>query len=101
MSDFAPDKCPCGLPWDQCPWRWDAKTFTCPRCSAVSHNRNDVRERYCGRCHMFLDDGGLCDLEKRRPAVQAVVPPIDDLRRSPNVVPIGVLVEIAGHPEPA
>ena len=31
-------------------------SFTCPRCGAVSHNPNDARERYCGRCHVFVDD---------------------------------------------
>jgi len=25
--------------------------FRCPRCGAVSHNPNDKREGYCGRCH--------------------------------------------------
>lgn len=25
----------------------------CRRCGAVSYNPNDVRERYCGRCHAF------------------------------------------------
>lgn len=24
--------------------------FTCPRCGRVSHNPNDIRERYCGAC---------------------------------------------------
>jgi|HubBroStandDraft_2_1064218.scaffolds.fasta_scaffold02197_2 predicted amidophosphoribosyltransferase len=90
MPGFAPARCPCGRPWDQCPWRWDALngrepratchgcgadqpygrircdqcgkplvfpvSFVCPRCGAVSHNPNDVCERYCGRCHVFVDD---------------------------------------------
>ena len=30
--------------------------FVCPRCSIISVNPNDVRERYCGRCHLFVDD---------------------------------------------
>ena len=30
--------------------------FTCPRCGATSHNPNDEREHYCGRCHAFVDD---------------------------------------------
>jgi hypothetical protein len=30
------------------------KTFTCPKCGAVSHNPNDVRERYCGACCEFF-----------------------------------------------
>ena len=28
-------------------------SYTCPRCGAVSHNPNDERERYCGRCKTF------------------------------------------------
>lgn len=28
-------------------------TFTCPRCSATSHNPNDVRYGYCGACHWW------------------------------------------------
>jgi hypothetical protein len=39
-------------------------SFTCPRCQAVSYNPNDIRERYCGRCHVFVDDPPLS------PAVQ-------------------------------
>jgi hypothetical protein len=31
--------------------------FTCPFCGAVSHNPNDALNRYCGRCHRFVDDG--------------------------------------------
>jgi hypothetical protein len=78
VGHFRPDKCPCGLPWDQCPWRWDRvagsldnphalgrlrscggtgpPAFRCPRCGAVSYNPNDIRENYCGRCHVFVDD---------------------------------------------
>lgn len=26
-------------------------SFTCPRCGMTSHNRNDIREGYCGNCH--------------------------------------------------
>jgi hypothetical protein len=31
-------------------------SFACPRCGAVSYNPNDVLERYCGACHVFVDD---------------------------------------------
>ena len=31
----------------------DGKTITCMRCGLTSHNRTDVAERYCGRCHGF------------------------------------------------
>lgn len=28
--------------------------FTCPQCGAVSYNPNDILNRYCGRCHVFM-----------------------------------------------
>jgi hypothetical protein len=31
--------------------------FRCPFCGFVSYNPNDLRERYCVRCHRFVDDG--------------------------------------------
>jgi hypothetical protein len=30
--------------------------FVCPRCGFNSYNPHDFRERYCGRCHIFIDD---------------------------------------------
>jgi hypothetical protein len=30
--------------------------FVCPFCSAVSHNPNDASQRYCGCCHVYVDD---------------------------------------------
>ena len=33
----------------------DGASITCRRCGRTSHNRNDVEQRYCGACHMFLD----------------------------------------------
>lgn len=32
------------------------ESFVCPRCGAESFNPNDISERYCGRCHVFVDD---------------------------------------------
>jgi hypothetical protein len=32
--------------------------LTCRRCGATSFHPTDVAERYCGRCHEFLDEGG-------------------------------------------
>jgi hypothetical protein len=43
--------------------------IVCPKCGMVSHNPNDVRERYCGRCHAFHDDPYFA---KRRIATEAV-----------------------------
>lgn len=28
-------------------------SFVCGKCGAESFNPNDIRERYCGRCHVF------------------------------------------------
>ena len=28
-------------------------SFVCPRCGAESFNPNDIRERYCSRCHVY------------------------------------------------
>jgi predicted ATP-dependent serine protease len=33
----------------------DSAGFTCPRCGMTSHNPNDKREGYCGRCHDWTD----------------------------------------------
>lgn len=30
--------------------------FTCPFCSSISHNPNDLEQRYCARCSVFVDD---------------------------------------------
>lgn len=30
--------------------------FVCPFCDAISHHPRDADERYCGRCHVFVDD---------------------------------------------
>lgn len=30
--------------------------FTCPQCGITSHNPNDVTEKYCGRCHLFIGE---------------------------------------------
>jgi hypothetical protein len=33
------------------------ESFVCPRCGAESFNTHDIAYRYCGRCHVFVDDG--------------------------------------------
>ena len=30
--------------------------FACPVCAAVSYNRNDLKEGWCGRCHRCTRD---------------------------------------------
>jgi len=31
-------------------------SFKCPRCGFESYNANDLKHRYCVRCHLFADD---------------------------------------------
>jgi hypothetical protein len=31
------------------------ESYTCPRCESVSHHPEDVKQRYCARCHRFED----------------------------------------------
>jgi hypothetical protein len=43
--------------------------FTCPICGMTSHNPNDEKYRYCGSCHLFMDDVELFfDIDKLREA---------------------------------
>lgn len=32
-------------------------SYRCPKCSAVSFNRDDIKNRYCVACHVFEGDG--------------------------------------------
>lgn len=33
-------------------------SITCPECGMTSHHPEDVRHRYCGRCHQFHNEIG-------------------------------------------
>lgn len=37
-------------------YRIDGETITCGRCGRTSHHPEDVKNRYCGNCHVFHDD---------------------------------------------
>lgn len=39
--------------------------IVCPRCGWPSNAPNDIREGYCGHCHMFHDDMARLDLLDR------------------------------------
>lgn len=43
----------------------DGRSITCHLCGLTSHNANDVRERYCGRCHVFHGDNQEKQLDTR------------------------------------
>jgi hypothetical protein len=45
----------CGSYYQIVRGQWTA-AFKCPRCGRVSFNPTDRRERYCGACHVFVDD---------------------------------------------
>ena len=59
MSDFAPDKCPCGIPWDECPWVRAA--FVCAACGALQ-DHNTIRCEECGKPLVFLREAAACPL---------------------------------------
>jgi hypothetical protein len=50
----------------------NAPSITCPRCGLTSHNPNDVANRYCGNCHVFLE----------RPIPPAVKRLLDEVRNA-------------------
>ena|ERR1700729_2020340 len=122
MPRFRPDKCPCGLPWELCPWSETVcggllgdqtgritgvaspSKFICPRCGAVSYNPNDIRELYCGRCHVFLSEEcerRLAALERREATVQTIVAAVDDLADRLGIVPVSDRVQVVRLPKPA
>jgi len=35
----------------------EGKWIRCLDCNRISHHPLDVKERYCGRCHKFHEDG--------------------------------------------
>ncbi len=35
---------------------YDQRSAPCPKCSTVSFNPNDVKNRYCARCHGYYVD---------------------------------------------
>lgn len=34
----------------------NGRSITCLSCGLTSHNVEDVRQRFCGRCHVFHED---------------------------------------------
>jgi RNase P subunit RPR2 len=34
----------------------DGKSITCNKCNMTSYNPNDIKYKYCGNCHEFLED---------------------------------------------
>jgi len=43
----------------------DGGSITCLICGLTSHHPEDVRQRYCGRCHCFHDDRAMRDEAER------------------------------------
>jgi hypothetical protein len=59
--------------------------YVCPHCRAVSYNHNDIRQSYCGRCHLFASD---CPEVEQRPHVVFCVPQPDETTTTPGKVRI-------------
>lgn len=47
---------PCHKTIDYAPYTLGDDSITCKRCGRTSHHPEDVANRYCGHCHVFLDD---------------------------------------------
>jgi Zn-finger nucleic acid-binding protein len=58
-----------------------ATSFVCPHCGAESFNSNDIRERYCGRCHVFVDD---LDVPLRSVTIQRLIEEVRQDKEGPN-----------------
>jgi predicted RNA-binding Zn-ribbon protein involved in translation (DUF1610 family) len=43
----------------------DGKSITCHTCGLTCHNLNDIAQRYCGRCHPFLDPPDVYEFDCR------------------------------------
>ena len=52
-------------------------SFTCPCCGIVSYNRNDIAQRFCGRCHDWTGDPGLGARHRARPCPHRPFTPHD------------------------
>jgi hypothetical protein len=50
----------------------EPEPFVCPFCGFKSYNPNDKRERYCVRCHVFIDDEADCLRERVEAALDAL-----------------------------
>ena len=59
---------------------------TCPECGWTSYNPNDVRERYCGHCHKYID------MEKRVGSVFDIIETILRLIWLIGIVPSAALI---------
>lgn len=49
-------------------------SITCPHCHRTSYNPNDMRERYCGACHRYHDDGFALGTEADEPQLLVLTP---------------------------
>lgn len=44
----------------------DGRAIHCNTCKTISHNPNDVRERYCAKCHTFHLDEHMREMASRQ-----------------------------------
>jgi hypothetical protein len=67
----------------------DGKAITCATCRLTSLNPNDVRNRYCGHCHVFHDDPGAREFDCADCGrhIVVIVGPIADLCAACQMLP--------------
>lgn len=52
----------------------DRSAIRCNTCGQISHNPNDVFMKYCGNCHVFHEQGNICDFcNRERPLIFNVI----------------------------
>ena len=74
-------------------------TATCPRCGWTSHNPHDVAERYCGHCHVFLEDEQAIVDQMTREIISKAVHPMELVCQPTTVFQLTGLVQLAlRHP---
>jgi hypothetical protein len=57
------------MAWTSTSSKWTtalASSFTCPRCGAISHNKHDAEEGYCGACHDWTGSGSKDPIRLRQ-----------------------------------
>ena len=57
----------------------DGKSIKCLNCGMTSYNPIDVRDKYCGNCHVFLEDNEL--MKNLDPHFDKAIPTEQDCKR--------------------
>jgi hypothetical protein len=69
-------------------------SITCTKCRLSSRNPHDVANRYCGSCHVFHDDEGAVDAERRIKFLPAWDKRSEDPRRNGGVHGVEIRMQL-------